>query len=414
MDCFAYRDGELYAEEVAVSRLAADFGTPTYIYSRAAIEAQWQAFDQAFAGHPHLICYAVKANGNLAVLNVLARLGAGFDIVSRGELERVLTAGGEPSRVIFSGVGKRADEIVQALQVGIRCFNVESAAELELLARLAGEQGTVAPVALRINPDVDAGTHPYIATGLRDNKFGIAIDQALAIYQRAAALPSVRISGLDCHIGSQLTRSTPYVDALQRLLRLVDALAANGIVLDHLDLGGGLGIRYRDELPPTPVEQAGALLGQLAGRECELILEPGRAIVGNAGILLTRVELLKHTAAKNFAVVDAAMNDMLRPALYSAWQNIIPVRPRPDVTRAYDVVGPVCESADFLGKDRQLALVAGDLLAVCSAGAYGFVMSSNYNSRPRAAEVMVDGERAFEVRRRETLTELYAGESLLP
>lgn len=414
MDHFTHRNGELYAEDVAVASLAADFGTPCYVYSRAAVEAGWRAFDQAFADHPHLICYAVKANSNLAVLNVLARLGAGFDIVSLGELERVLAAGGDPARVIFSGVGKRADEIVRALEVGIRCFNIESAAELELLAQLAAEHGTIAPVALRINPDVDPQTHPYIATGLRDSKFGIAIGEALTLYRRAAELPTIRISGLGCHIGSQVTRSAPYVDALERLLQLVNQLAGDGITLEHLDLGGGLGIRYRDECPPTPAEQAGALLGQLVGRDVELILEPGRAIVGNAGILLTRVELLKHSATKNFAVVDAGMNDLLRPALYNAWQNIIPVRPRAEPARCYDVVGPVCESADFLGKQRELALAAGDLLAVCSAGAYGFVMSSNYNSRPRAAELMVDGARAFEVRCRENLTELYAGESLLP
>lgn len=414
MDCFDYRDGELFVEDVPVTSIAADFGTPCYIYSRAAIERHWQAFDQPLAGQRHLICYAVKANSNLAVLDVLARLGAGFDIVSVGELERVLAAGGEPAKVIFSGVGKRADEIVRALEVGIRCFNVESAAELELLARLAAEHGTVAPVALRINPDVDADTHPYIATGLRDNKFGIAIDEALAVYQRAAELPAIRISGVDCHIGSQLTRSAPFVAALQRLLWLVDTLAAAGIAIEHLDLGGGLGIRYRNEVPPTAAEHAAALRAALAGRDYELIFEPGRAVVGNAGILLTRVELLKHTAAKNFAVVDAAMNDLLRPALYGAWQAIVPAQPRPGPGCRYDVVGPVCESADFLGKERELELACGDLLAVHSAGAYGFVMSSNYNSRPRAAEVMVDGDRAHLIRRRETLADLYAGESLLP
>lgn len=414
MDHFLYRDGELYAEDLPVAAIAERFGTPCYVYSRATIERHWRAFDAALAGHPHLICYAVKANGNLAVLNLLARLGSGFDIVSVGELERVLAAGGDPDKVIFSGVGKRRDELERALDVGIRCFNVESETELERLAELAGIHGVQAPVSLRVNPDVDPDTHPYIATGLRDNKFGIAVDRALDVYRRAADLAPVRVVGVDCHIGSQLTRSTPFVDALRRVLALVEQLAEEGIGIEHLDLGGGLGIRYRDETPPEPAEQAAALLAELAGQPYEILLEPGRAIVGNAGILVTRVELLKHTADKRFAVVDAAMNDLLRPALYSAWQAIVPVRPRNEPEQLYDVVGPVCESADFLGKERELALAPDDLLAVRSAGAYGFVMSSNYNTRPRATEVMVDGDRAHLVRRRETVAELFAGEQVLP
>lgn len=414
MDHFIQRDGELHAEDVPVALIAAEHGTPCYIYSRATIERHWHAFDRAFADHPHLICYAVKANANLAVLDVMARLGSGFDIVSVGELERVLAAGGDPRKVLFSGVGKRADEIERALQVGIRCFNVESAAELDLLERLAARHGVRAPVALRVNPDVDAETHPYIATGLRDNKFGIPIDEALPLYRRAADSMHLDVTGVDCHIGSQLTRTEPFIAALERLLTLIERLAAEGIAIDHLDLGGGLGIRYRDEVPPQPFEQAAALLERLRDRPYDIFLEPGRAIVGNAGVLVTRVELLKHGAAKNFAVVDAAMNDLLRPALYSAWQAIEPVRPRTAPTQCYDVVGPVCESADFLGKDRELALQPGDLLAVRSSGAYGFVMSSNYNSRPRAAEVMVDGERMHLVRERETVAALFAGEQRLP
>lgn len=414
MDHFEYRDGRLCAEAVPVADIAAAVGTPCYIYSRATIERHWRAFDQAFGAHPHLVCYAVKANSNLAVLNVLARLGSGFDIVSGGELARVLTAGGDPGKIVFSGVGKRRDELEKALTVGIRCFNVESAAELELLEQVAEERGQRAPVSLRINPDVDANTHPYISTGLKQNKFGIDPEQALALYARAAASPHLEIVGVDCHIGSQLTQVTPFVDALERVLALVARLAERGIRLHHLDLGGGLGIRYRDEEPPLPAEQAAALMQRLHGQPHEILIEPGRAIVGNAGILVTRVELLKQGDEKSFAVVDAAMNDLLRPALYSAWQAIIPVEPRTDgETRRYDVVGPICETGDFLGKDRDLNIQPGDLLAVRSAGAYGFAMSSNYNSRPRAAEVMVDGERFHIVRRRETIADLYASESVL-
>ncbi|MDS4031093.1 MAG: diaminopimelate decarboxylase [Candidatus Contendobacter sp.] len=414
MDHFEYRDGRLFAENVPVADIAATVGTPCYVYSRATIERHWRAFDHAFADHPHLVCYAVKANGNLAVLNLLARLGSGFDIVSGGELERVLAAGGDPSKVVFSGVGKRRDELEHALEVGIRCFNVESEAELALLERMAAERGQRAPISLRINPDVDANTHPYISTGLKQNKFGIAPDRALAIYAQAAASPHLDVIGVDCHIGSQLTQVAPFVDALERVLALVARLEREEIQIRHLDLGGGLGIRYRDEEPPLPADHAAALMAHLRGKPYEILIEPGRAIVGNAGILVTRVELLKPGEDKNFAVVDAAMNDLLRPALYSAWQAIIPVEPRTEgEPRRYDVVGPICETGDFLGKDRELNIESGDLLAVRSAGAYGFAMSSNYNARPRAAEVMVDGGRFQVVRWRERLADLYAGESVL-
>jgi len=414
MDYFTYRDGQLWAEDLAVSAIADQFGTPVYIYSRATIERHWRAFDDALGSHPHLICYAVKANSNLAVLNSMARLGSGFDVVSVGELERVLAAGGEAAKIIFSGVGKRADELARALDVGIRCFNVESEAELNLLNQIAGKLGTTAPVSLRVNPDVDAKTHPYISTGLRENKFGVPITQAPQIYAAAARLPHIEITGVDCHIGSQLTQIEPFIDALDRLLGLIAQLRTDGIEIRHLDLGGGLGIRYRDETPPLPSDHAAALLKKLAGAPFEILLEPGRAIVGNAGVMVTKVELLKHGEPKNFAIVDAAMNDLLRPALYSAWQDIIPVRPRQETAQVYDIVGPVCESADFLGKERELALQEGDLLAVRSAGAYGFVMASNYNTRPRAAEVMVDGGQCYLVRKRETVAELFASERIVP
>ncbi len=415
MDHFEYRDGRLFAEDVAVSVIAAAYGTPCYVYSRATVERHWHAFDDAFGEHPHLVCYAVKANSNLAVLNIMARLGSGFDIVSLGELARVLAAGGDPGKVVFSGVGKRADEIQRALEVGIRCFNVESEPELLLIDEVAGRMSKRAAISLRVNPDVDAKTHPYISTGLRENKFGIDIKRAPLVYARAADLPHVQVVGVDCHIGSQLTQVAPMVDALERVLDLVEQLATQGIAIEHLDIGGGLGIRYQDETPPLPAEQAAALLEKLRHLPYEILMEPGRAIVGNAGILLTRVELLKTGEHKNFAVVDAAMNDLLRPALYSAWQAIIPVIPNGDAPQyRYDVVGPVCETGDFLGKDRELAVHPGDLLAVRSAGAYGFAMSSNYNSRPRAAEVMVDGEQMYLIRKRETVADLYAGEALLP
>ncbi len=415
MDYFHYQGGRLFAEQVALDEIARIYGTPCYVYSRATVERHWQAFAQALAGHAHLICYAVKANSNLAILNVLARLGSGFDIVSGGELERVLRAGGDPARIVFSGVGKSEAEIVRALEVGIRCFNVESESELLRIDRLAGAAGTRAPISLRVNPDVDAQTHPYISTGLKENKFGVDIERGFELYQRAAALEHLQVAGIDCHIGSQLTRLSPFVDALDRVLALVDRLRDSGIALRHLDIGGGLGIRYRDEQPPQPADYAQALLHRLGERQLEILLEPGRAIVGNAGILLTRVEYLKATADKRFAIVDAAMNDLIRPALYDAWQDIVPVAPRQDgEVAAWDIVGPVCETGDFLGKDRSLALAEGDLLAMRSAGAYGFAMSSNYNTRPRAAEVMVDGDRTHLVRRRETLAELMVGESTLP
>jgi diaminopimelate decarboxylase len=415
MDHFHYRNGRLYAEHVDLARVAHAHGTPCYVYSRATIERHWRAFDAALGALPHLVCYAVKANSNLAVLGVLARLGAGFDIVSAGELARVLAAGGDPGRVVFSGVGKRTEEMRRALEAGIRCFNVESGPELERLAEVARAVGRTAPVALRVNPDVDAGTHPYISTGLKENKFGVDIAAAEALYAWAADLPGIEVIGLDCHIGSQLTAVAPFVAALERVLALAERLAARGIRLRHLDLGGGLGIRYREETPPTPAEYAAALRPLLQGLPYELLIEPGRAIVGNAGVLLTRIEYLKHTAHKHFAIVDAAMNDLLRPALYGAWQEILPLEQAPHGEPClYDVVGPVCETGDFLGKERLLAVRPGDLLAVRSAGAYGFSMSSQYNSRPRAAEVVVDGERVHLARRRETVEELMAGEALLP
>ncbi|MDX1823888.1 MAG: diaminopimelate decarboxylase [Thiohalomonadales bacterium] len=414
MDFFNYQNGVLHAEDVAVPEIARRFGTPCYVYSRSTLERHWRAFDAALNEISHLVCYAVKANSNLAVLNVLARLGSGFDIVSQGELERVLAAGGDPHKVVFSGVGKRADEMRRALELGIHCFNVESEAELEILNQVAGEQGVTAPISIRVNPDVDAKTHPYISTGLKENKFGIEIHRALEVYRRAANLPHIAIRGVDCHIGSQLTQTDPFLDALERVLQLVAQLSAEGIQIEHLDLGGGLGIRYRDETPPLPDVYAQALKQRLGKTDLTILLEPGRAIAGNAGILVTQVEYLKHTEHKDFAVVDAAMNDLMRPALYNAWQEIIPVTPRTNETRVYDVVGPVCETGDFLGKERELCLAPGDLLAVRSAGAYGFSMSSNYNSRPRVAEIMVDGAQIHLVRERETLAELYAHEHVLP
>ncbi len=415
MDHFGYVEGVLHAEGVSLESIAATYGTPCYVYSRATIERHWHAFDRALGDHPHLICYAVKANANLAVLNVMARLGSGFDIVSVGELERVLRAGGDPRKVVFSGVGKRGDEMARALEVGIRCFNVESEAELLRLNQVAGERGAVAPVSLRVNPDVDPLTHPYISTGLKQNKFGIDINAAEEIYAIAQALPHVRPVGIDCHIGSQLTQVSPVLEALERVLELAARLERRGIAIEHLDLGGGLGIRYREEAPPEPADYAAAVLERLQGRPYEIILEPGRAIMGNAGVLLTRVEYLKHNTGHDFAIVDAAMNDLLRPALYNAWQAIIPVRPHSAGRHAhYDIVGPVCETGDFLGKGRELTLSEGDLLAVRSAGAYGFSMSSNYNMRPRPAEVMVDGDAAHLVRPRETIEQLLAGETTLP
>jgi len=412
MDFFDYQNGRLIAEQVDLQELAATYGTPLYIYSRATLERHWNAFDQALGEHRHLVCYAVKANSNIAVLALLAKLGSGFDIVSAGELARVLHAGGEPSKVVFSGVGKTLAEIEQALEAGIRCFNVESSAELNRLNAVAATHGVVAPVSLRVNPDVDANTHPYISTGLKENKFGIPVEYALDAYQQAADADHLGIEGVDCHIGSQLTEISPFVDALDRVLELVQRIEDQGIEIRHLDLGGGLGVRYRNEHPPSPQQYLRPLMARLANTSKEILIEPGRAIAANAGILLTEIQYLKESEDKNFAIVDAAMNDLIRPALYSAWQDIIPVVPRQQASTRYDVVGPVCETGDFLGKQRELAIQQGDLLAVRSAGAYGFSMSSNYNSRPRAAEILVDGEQAHLIRRRETLQELFSQEYL--
>jgi len=415
MDYFNYRDGELYAEDLPVARIAEQHGTPAYVYSRATLERHYRAYDDALSNRPHLVCYAVKANSNLAVLNVLARLGAGFDIVSAGELERVIRAGGDTCKVVFSGVGKQEWEMKRALEAGVRCFNVESDTELDRLNAVAGELGVKAPVSLRVNPDVDAGTHPYISTGLKENKFGIDIAEAPKVYARAATLPNLDIKGVDCHIGSQLTTVAPFLDALDRVLALVDSLAEQGIHIRHLDMGGGLGVTYDQETPPEPSEYVKALSERMGDRELELILEPGRSIAANAGILVTKVEFLKCTEHRNFAIIDAAMNDLIRPALYSAWQAIVPVQPHNEgEEKVWDLVGPVCETGDFLGKDRPLTLKANDLLAVRSAGAYGFVMASNYNTRNRPPELMVDGDQVHVVRRRETLDEQLAPESCLP
>lgn len=413
MNAFTLKNGELHAEAVPLSRIAAEYATPCYVYSRAALTEAFQRFDAGFAGHDHLVCYAVKANPNLAILNLFTRLGAGFDIVSGGELARVLAAGGDPGKVVFSGVGKTAAEMRAALEAGIFCFNVESEAELERLSIVAGELGKRAPVSLRVNPNVDAKTHPYISTGLKNNKFGVAYEQAVALYQRAASLPNLDVHGIDCHIGSQLTELSPFLDALDRVLVLVDQLEASGIHMRHLDIGGGIGIRYTDETPPDFAVYAAAILQKLAGRKFKLVMEPGRALVGNAGALLTTVEYLKHGETKNFAIVDAAMNDLMRPALYDAYHDIQAVQPRQTASQVYEIVGPVCESGDFLGHDRSLALQPGDTLAILSAGAYGMSMSSNYNTRPRAAEVMVDGEKVHLVRAREPLVQLFALEKVI-
>ena len=415
MDFFNYKNNTLCAEGNKVAELAKHYQTPLYIYSRATIERHWHAFNDAAGTHPHMVCYAVKANSNLAVLNIMARLGSGFDIVSKGELARVIEAGGDASKVVFSGVGKKSDEIAYALEKGIYCFNVESAPELARIQQVAQSLNKVAAISLRVNPDVDAGTHPYISTGLKENKFGVAIDDALAIYQQAAQMSHITIKGIDCHIGSQLTEIAPFIDALDRLLTMIDTLAEQGIVLSHIDVGGGLGVTYQDEQPPMPNEYAKAIVDRLAGRKLTLLFEPGRAIMANAGILVTEVEFIKTNQDRHFALVDAAMNDLIRPSLYQAWQNIIPVTPNNALeNKVYDIVGPVCETGDFLGKDRSLAIQAGDLLAVRSSGAYGFTMSSNYNSRPRAAEVMVDGSQHHLIRQRESLTQLWQGETLLP
>lgn len=414
MSAFAYRDGQLFAEDVPLADLADRFGTPAYVYSRAMLEAAFRHFDDAFAGTPHLVCYAVKANSNLAVLDVFARLGCGFDVVSGGELARVMAAGGAPSRVVFSGVGKTVAEMRMALDADILCFNVESPAELARLADVAADMRKTARVSLRINPDVDARTHPYIATGLKASKFGIAHADALALYRQAASLASISVTGIDCHIGSQITDLSACVEAASRLFGLVDQLESEGIVLAHVDLGGGLGVRYRDEVPIPVDAYARAMRGALGGRRHTLLLEPGRLLVAEAGVLLTRVEYLKPGAEKNFAIVDAAMNDLLRPALYDAWHGVDPVRPRDGSAEAWEIVGPVCESADFLARSRTLALAAGDLLAIRTAGAYAMAMSSNYNARPRACEVLVDGENMLPIRARERIEELFALERALP
>ena len=413
-DVFHYQNNQLLAEQVELTQLAKQYGTPLYVYSRTELERRWQAFDQAFRQQPHLVCYAVKTNSNLAVLQVLAKLGSGFDIVSQGELERVLLAGGEPSKVVFSGVAKKEVEIERALEVGIRCFNIESHAELERIQQVAQGLNKIAPISIRVNPDVDAKTHPYISTGLKENKFGVDIQTAPELYQKAAECSHIKIVGIDCHIGSQLTEIAPFVDALKKVLALKATLAEKGIEIHHLDLGGGLGIRYTQEQPPEIADYIQALMTELNDPNIEVIIEPGRAIAGNAGVLITEVEYLKPTEHKHFAIIDAAMNDLIRPALYQAYQQIIAVEPRTDgINASWDLVGPVCETGDFLGKDRSLNLKAGDLLAVMSAGAYGFTMSSNYNTRPRAAEVMVQGDQAWLIRPRETYQDLMGSECLV-
>ncbi|MDU5725523.1 MAG: diaminopimelate decarboxylase [Haemophilus parainfluenzae] len=414
MDFFQYKNEQLYVEDLPVKQLAEEFGTPLYIYSRATLERHWHAFDSALGKHPHLICYAVKANSNIGILNVMAKLGSGFDIVSQGELERVLAAGGDASKVVFSGVAKSRAEIMRALEVGIRCFNVESVAELHHINQIAGEMEKIAPISLRVNPDVDAHTHPYISTGLKENKFGVSVDEAREVYKLAATLPHVKITGMDCHIGSQLTELQPFLDATDRLIRLMEQLKEDSITLKHLDLGGGLGVTYTDETPPHPSDYATALLNKLKNYEdLEIILEPGRAIAANAGILLAKVQYLKSNESRNFAITDTGMNDMIRPALYEAYMNIIEIDRSLERKKAiYDVVGPVCETSDFLGKQRELAIAEGDYIAQRSAGAYGASMSSNYNSRPRTAEVLVDGNKAHLIRRRENLRELWALESI--
>ncbi len=411
---FHYQDGQLYAEQAPLENVAARFGTPCYVYSRAALTDGYHQFEHALRDREHLICYAVKANSNLAILNVFARLGAGFDIVSGGELQRVLAAGGDARKVVFSGVGKSVAEMRMALDTDILCFNVESAAELDRLNEVAGSMGKVAPISLRVNPDVDAKTHPYISTGLKQNKFGVAYTEALALYRKAHELPNLRITGMDCHIGSQLTKTSPFIAAVEKILALADALVTEGIQLEHLDLGGGLGICYSDETPPVIADYVAALLTALRGRSEKLILEPGRVLAGNAGVLLTRVEYLKHGEEKNFAIVDAAMNDLMRPALYDAYHEILPVLRENHTAQIYEIVGPICETGDFIGHARELAIAPQSLLAVLSAGAYGMSMSSNYNTRPRAAEVMVDGDAVHLVRERETVAQLYAGEKAIP
>lgn len=417
MDFFNYKDGKLFAEDVSISEIANTHGTPCYVYSRATLERHWNAFNDAFGDQPHLICYSVKANSNIAILNLLARLGSGFDIVSVGELERVLKAGGDPKKVVFSGVGKRADEMQRALEVGIRCFNVESEDELERLNEVAESINKTATISIRVNPDVDAKTHPYISTGLKENKFGISIDVVEDVYLRADKMANINVTGIDCHIGSQLTDVSPFMDALERLIALANRLKEKDITIHHLDLGGGLGVRYKDENPPLPSDYTAQLFTIEQVKEYEILIEPGRAIAANAAVMLTRVEYLKPSEDKNFAIVDAAMNDLIRPSLYQAWQEIIPVVKDTDesnnTSKNYDIVGPICETGDFLGKDRELSLKQGDLLAVRSAGAYGFTMASNYNTRPRAVEILVDGGKTHVIRKRETIEELFANETII-
>ncbi|HEY8117799.1 MAG TPA: diaminopimelate decarboxylase [Methylophilaceae bacterium] len=413
MNSFSLKNGVLHAENVSLTQIAAEFGTPCYVYSKSALESAFKRFQAGFSTTDHLICFAVKANPSLAILNLFARLGAGFDIVSGGELARVLAAGGDPGKIVFSGVGKTEIEMRAALEAGIFCFNVESASELQRLNEVAGDMDKVAPVSLRVNPNVDAKTHPYISTGLKNNKFGVAYEEAFALYQSAASMANIVVHGVDCHIGSQLTELSPFLDAFDRVLTLVDQLEAAGIHIQHIDAGGGIGICYSDETPPDFSVYAEAMLKKLGSRKVKLVFEPGRALVGNAGLLLTKVEYLKHTESKNFAIVDAAMNDLMRPALYDAYHEIAAVKPNVEDAQTYEVVGPVCESGDFLGHDRKLSLQQGDLLAIMSAGAYGMSMSSNYNTRPRAAEVMVDGEKCHLIRQREVISQLFALEKIL-
>ncbi|GIT21812.1 MAG: diaminopimelate decarboxylase [Pseudomonadota bacterium] len=414
MDHFNYKGDSLFAEDITVTDIAAQYGTPCFIYSRATLERHYRVYAEALAGHPHKICFAVKANSNLGVLNVLARLGAGFDIVSGGELDRVLAAGGDASKIIFSGLGKTTNEIRKGLDVGIHCFNVESEAELMRISEVAQAEGKVAPISVRVNPDVDAGTHPYISTGLKENKFGIPAANAIDLYRSAAKMDGLSITGIDFHIGSQLTTVEPFLDAIDRILEMVDELDEEGIKISHFDMGGGLGVSYGQEIPPHPSELIALVQEKFTDREMEIVVEPGRSIAANAGIFVTRIEYLKNNEHKKFAIVDGAMNDLIRPALYSAWQEIIPVEKSSEAAAIYDVVGPICESSDFLGKDRELSIAAGDLLAVRSAGAYGFVMSSNYNTRPRVAEIMVDCSNSYLVREREIVAELFANENMLP
>ena len=414
MTQFTLKNGELYAENIALSHIAAEFNTPCYVYSKAALSQAFKDFSAGLIGANHLVCFAVKANPNIAILNLFAKLGAGFDIVSGGELARVLAAGGDAQKIVFSGVGKTADEMRAALNAGIFCFNVESSSELMRLNTVAGEMGKIAPVSLRVNPNVDAKTHPYISTGLKNNKFGVAFDEAISVYEQAAAMPNIAVHGVDCHIGSQITELAPFIEALDLILGLVDALEIKGIKISHIDVGGGIGITYSDETPPEFSTYAKAILAKLTNRNVKLLFEPGRALVGNAGVLLTKVEYLKMGEAKNFAIVDAAMNDLMRPALYDAYHDIVAVQPRAGDSHIYEIVGPVCETGDFLGHDRNLNLQEGDLLAIKSAGAYGMSMASNYNTRGRAAEIMVDGDKAFVIRSREKIADLFALEQLLP